>query len=236
MIEQKIKQNNFSKKIIVGITGQKEEHWKNKLKEIEKFRISKAALFLECFSKKQRLKIYTALLNSKIKEIPLVHIRNDMIKKELFFLEKNFNSKYFTIHEDSFKVLKKWNGFHKKLFLEFNYDNFVSSSVNIKKIGGFCVDFSHFKAEEEKWSKEFEYIIKRRAIHKYFACNHLNGYSEEKNKDMHNITSLKNFSYLETLPKFLFGKVIAIETNNSISEQLKYKRYVVKVLGRLFDK
>ncbi len=115
-----------------------------------------------------------------------------------------------------------------------NYDDVVDSFVRIKKIGGFCIDFSHFKAAEEKWSKEFEYILKRRKKSWLFGCNHLNGYSYEENTDLHTVRSLKSFNYLKTLPEFLFGQAIGIETNNSITEQLKFKKYLVKMLNKLF--
>src|SRR3989344_7639558 len=227
-----MKRGNFSKRILVSITGWKDSHWKNKLEEVEKFKIRRIALFLEIFKKDHRRDIYEALLSSKVKEIPLVHIRHDMTKDELKFLYKNFKSRYFTIHENSFKILKKWNGFYKNLYLEMDYNNFIPKNVNINKIGGFCVDLSHFKASEEKFTKEFEYIVKRNKIHKYFKCNHLNGYSYERNIDLHTIKSLKDFDYLKTLPKFLFGKYIGLETYNSIKEQLSFKMYLVKILNK----
>ncbi len=144
-----MKQKDFSTRIIVGITGNKNIHWQNKLKEIKKHRISEVALFLECFTKNQRQQIYQALLKSNIKSIPLVHIRNDMSKDELKFLIKHFGSKYFTIHEDSFNILEKWKGYYNKLFLEMNTDDFVSKIVEVEKIGGFCVDLAHFKKQNE---------------------------------------------------------------------------------------
>lgn len=226
-----IKKGDVSKSILVGLTNSKKSSWKSKLKEIEKFKISKLALFLEDFIKPQRKKIYKALLASKVKKIPIVHIRNDMKKQELIFLVRNFGSRYFTIHEDCFEFLEKWRGFYKYLFLEMNSDNFIPKSVDVKKIGGFCIDLSHFKVEEEKFLKEFEYIVKRKKVRKYFACNHLNGYSPIKNKDLHTIRTLKDFDYLKTLPKFLFSKIIALETYNKISEQLRFRRYLVKLLN-----
>jgi len=230
MIKQRKK--DLNSRILVSITGFKDKHWQNKLKEIEMFRIAKAALFLERFKKSQRKEIYRALLNSKIKGIPLTHIRNDMEKWELVFLKKNFGCQCFTIHEDSFKYLKKWRGFYKSLFLETNYDNAVADYVKVEKIGGFCVDLSHFKASGKGRVKEFEYIFERKKHRQLFACNHLNGYSYRKNEDIHLIKSLKDFDYLRTLPRFLFGKIIAIEAYNSIAEQLKYKEYLISLLAK----
>jgi len=229
-----IKEKGFSKKILIGITGSKENHWRSKMEEIDKYKITEVSLFLERFREKQRDKIYKALLKSSIKEIPLVHIRHDMKKKELIFLKKNFGSSYFTIHEDSFKIMNKWRGFYKHLFLEMNTDNFVSKSVNVNKIGGFCVDLAHFKIEATRWSKEFEYVFKRRKISRYFKCNHLNGYSPSRNTDMHTIKRIEDFDYLKTLPKFLFGDIISLETDNSIAEQLEFQIYLYGMLDNLF--
>jgi len=224
----------FSKRILIGITGTKERDWKNKLEEIDRFKINRVSLFLESFKKTQREKIYSALLNSKIKEIPLVHIRNDMEKEELVFLKKNFNSFYFTIHESGFKLIEKWKGFYKDLYLEMNMDSYISQLVEVEKIGGFCIDLSHFKVEMVKFSKEFAYIFERRKTSHYFDCNHLNGYCPKKNDDLHFIKSLKDFDYLKTLPKFIFGDIIALEVYNSISQQLEFKKYLSKLLNKFF--
>ena len=95
-----MKKIDFSNRILISITGNKNAQWRNKLKEIEKFGVAKIALFLSRFDKSQRKKIYKSLLDSKIKEIPLVHIRNDMKKEELIFLAENFKTSCFTIHEN----------------------------------------------------------------------------------------------------------------------------------------
>lgn len=226
-------EKDFSKRILVGITGYKNEDWEDKLKEINKFEINRVALFLERFKKTQRDKIYPALLNSKIKEIPLVHIRNDMNKEELDFLSNNFHSSYFTIHESSFNHLEQWKGFYGELYLEMNMDSYISQLVEVERVGGFCIDLSHFKAEITQWSKEFEYIFERRKNLHYFGCNHLNGYSPETNDDLHFIKSLKDFDYLKTLPKFVFGDIIALEVDNDITQQLKFKKHLSGMLDKL---
>lgn len=217
-------------KILVGITGYTDDDWNSKLEELDKFKISEAALFLERFTKPQRRRLYKALSDSDVKNLPLAHIRNDMKKDELIFLAENFGSHYFTIHEDSFRYLEKWRGFYKHLFLEMNAKDCVSASVDVDKIGGFCIDLSHFKRAECKKTKEFEYVMARKGSHR-FACNHLNGYSYKDNIDMHFVRSLKDFDYLKTLPRFLFGRVIALETDNGISEQLRFKEHLESLLS-----
>ncbi|MFH1210387.1 MAG: hypothetical protein V1645_00575 [archaeon] len=226
-------EKGFSERILVGLTGEGND-WKSKLEEINKYKINKIALFLERFKMPERKEIYKALLTSKVKKIPLVHLRDDMERWELCFLVKNYGTTHFTIHEDHFKHLSKWKGFHKNLYLEMNADNHVPKDVKISKIGGFCVDFSHFKIQEERFLKEFEYIVKRKNTKRYFGCNHINGYSYKKNTDLHTVRNLKEFEYLKTLPKFLFSNIIGMETENSIREQLKFKKHVTKILTKAF--
>lgn len=225
----------FSQRIFVGITGRTECYWKSKLAEIEKLKIREAALFLERFDLKQRKKIYAALSVSHLKKIPMIHIKNDMERWELEWLAKKYDNPFFTIHEDGFVHMHKWRGFYKKLFLELNYNNKVAPYVNVAKVGGFCIDLSHFKSAEERWAKEFEYVLKRKKTAR-FACNHLNGYSVKQNRDLHKIKSLKEFDYLTTLPHFIFSDVIGIEAENSIAEQLEFKKYLVKMLNSAFGK
>jgi len=222
----------LNKRILISITGKTDKDWKLKLKDIEKYDIRKIGLFLEFFGPRQKREIYESLLDSHIDEIPFVHARNDMKKEEFIFLKNHFNSKYFSIHENSFKYLPKWKDLNKDLFLEFNYDNKIPHDVVVEKIGGFCVDLSHFKAAEEKWAKEFEYVLKRRKVHKYFKCNHLNGYSYSSNSDLHTVKSLRSFDYLRTLPKFVFGDAIALEVFNSIPRQIEFKEYLIDFLGK----
>lgn len=222
----------FKRKILVSITGSREKDWQEKLKEIEKSKIKEIALFLEIFEKEQREKIYRALLQSKIKSIPLVHIRDDMARAELIFLKKNFKAKYFTIHENNFVQhdVESWRGFYKDLCLEMDYDNFVSKKVEVEKIGGFCIDLAHFKAGTDRLNKDFEYVYNKRKTKKYFKCNHVNGYDSKTSCDMHTIKDFKDFDYLKSLPKWLFGKIIAIECFNPIEEQIEFKKYLSKIL------
>lgn len=221
--------------ILVGITGFREKDWKIKIGQIKKLKIKEAALFLERFNQSQRKKIYRALLDSGLKFIPLVHITNDAEVEELAFLESKFKTKCFNFHEKGFAFLNKWKGFEKKIFLEMNYDDFISKKVAVEKIGGFCIDLSHFKAAQEKQSKEFNYVYLKKNKSK-FLCNHLNGYSENKGSDMHTVKSVKNFEYLKTLPKFVFGKFIALEMENDILEQVRYKKYLTILLNKILNK
>lgn len=222
------------RKLLVSITGKNTKDWQSKLNEIEKYKLQEVALFLEWYKRPEREKIYKAIEKSCIKKIPFVHARHDMEKEEFDYLSRQVWTNRFNIHEDCFKNLEKWRGIYKKLYLEMNYDNIIPHCVHVKKIGGFCIDLSHFMASRERGTKDFDYIMKRKNLRKLFVCNHLNGYDPQQKKDKHTIKSLKDFDYLKTLPSFVFGKIIAIETYNNIKEQLRFKKYLDKTLSDIF--
>ncbi len=223
---------NNSAKILLGLTGKTSDEIMEKISDCNNRYIKEASLFLEFLEKPEKEKVYSALLNSKIKSIPLVHIRHDMFSEELGFLKTKFKTKYFTLHEINFQHddILRWKGFYKNLYLEMNFDDFVSKKVKVEKIAGFCVDLAHFKVGMETLNKDFDYVNARKENKKYFICSHLNGWNSKINRDMHTIHSFDNFDYLKTMPKFLLGKCVALETFNPIKEQLEFKKYLTKFL------
>lgn len=228
-----MKKQTFAEKIFLGLTGEKESDWREKLKEINELKIDKVAVFFERFEKSEREGLPEALLASSVKEVPLVHLRQDAEREEIRFFIDNFKTKYFNIHEDHFEILNQWDGFQDKLFLEMNYDNRVAEDVMVEKIGGFCIDLSHFKTDVVRGTEEAYYVFMEKNKAK-FACNHLNGFSNSLNRDVHYVTSLNYFDYLTTLPKYIFGDVIALEVDNNIREQIEFKKYLVPMLDKYF--
>ena len=215
--------------IYPSITGYENIEWQSKLEEINQLKLKEVAVFLGCFDKKERNHLYKFLTKSSIEKVPFVHLRHDTNKQDIEFFIKNYGTQYFNIHEEGFDIIDQWKPYWDRLYLEMNYDNHVDENVKVRKIGGFCIDLSHFKANIARGTKEAEYIFNRKDKIKFF-CNHLNGYDPVNRKDKHTITDLKDFDYLITLPKFVFGKIIAIEVFNSIKEQLEFKKYLEKML------
>lgn len=221
----------FKSRLIVSVTARTRREWQDKLKEIDQHGIKEVGLFLESLSSREREGLLPALVKSPVRKIPLVHIRDDTTKQEIAFLIKHFGSRYFTIHENHFHILKRWRGYYKKLYLETNTDDRLAKYVDVEEIGGFCIDLAHFKKEVTKQTKEYRYIVEEMGKVK-FACNHLSGYSYRRNKDLHEVKSIRDFDYLKTLPHNIFGRVIAFEIFNPIKDQLKYQKHLKKLLKR----
>jgi len=220
--------NNFDKKIFVSVTGENDD-WRGKIEEVNNFKITAVAVFIERLEKESRRELYAALLQSCVKSVPLVHLRHDAGVDEMDFFIKNFGTQIFNIHEANFDTLEKWKGYWDKLYLEMNYDSKIPENVDIDKIGGFCVDLAHLKAAIARGSDEAFYIISRKNKIKT-TSNHLSGYSLDKNEDIHFVENLKDFDYLTTLPECAFGQVIAMEVDNCVSDQMKFKEYIAGIL------
>jgi len=218
-------------KILLSITGKESFDWDSKLKEINARNIDEVAVFLECFDQKERDNFYRLLLKSTIKTVPFVHLRDDVQKEEIKFFIDRFKTRYFNIHEDGFKKLDQWQGYWDKLYLEMDYNDEIAKDVKVRQIGGFCVDLAHLKAAISRGTEEASYVFLRKNKAE-IACNHLNGYDPLKMEDIHLVKDLSAFDYLTTLPKYAFGKIIALEVDNSIQDQIKFKEY----LGRLLKK
>ena len=224
-----MKRDELEKRILISITGKNNNEWKFKLKDINKRKIKRIALFLSQFNKKQREEIYSALQESCVKEIPFVHARDDMRLEEYNFLIKEFKTRYFNLHERDFPLKKELKPIYRKLTLEMNFDDKLNKRVNLKQIAGFCIDLSHFKASQERWTKDFLFVLKNKNKTK-FLCNHLNGYSYQRRRDLHKPSKKSHFNYLKTLPKFLFGKYIALEMQVSVKKQLEFKKHIIELL------
>lgn len=225
------KQIYSQKNLLIGLTGKSDRQVITKIYDADKLKITKAALFLEFLNKQQRQSVYKVLISSRIKTLPLVHSRTDMGTDELDFLIKRYQTKFFTIHEDGFKQLKKWDKYRQFLFLELDYNDKLPENIRMEKIGGFCIDLAHFMADWQRKTKEYTFI-QEKSGQKIFACNHLNGYTYKGKKDIHRPRNANDLKYLKSLPKFILGKTIALEMNNPIAEQLKYQRAIIKLLNK----
>jgi hypothetical protein len=225
---------DFSDKIYPSITGFNNNDWQKQLDEVNELKLAEVAVFLSAFDKKERNHLYKFLLKSSIKRVPLVHLRDDTDASDIKFFAENFGTEYFNIHEPFFKILNQWKGYWEKIYLELNYNDEIPKDVDVDKIGGFCIDLSHLKTAIARGTKEAYYVSQNKNSTR-FRCNHLNGYDPKTKEDKHIVTDLKDFDYLITLPKYVFGEVIALEVYNSIKEQLEFKKYLVKILNEYFS-
>jgi len=217
----------MNKKVYLCITTTKHSDWRKQIRDLDYFREDTVSAFPTALKLPERKEFYKLLLASDIKNIPHVHLRDDMNEEEAVFFIKNFNTKVFTVHARNIDYFLSWK-ISKCLFAEFNYSNTEFDLEKINKIGGFCIDCSHFYRARSKKTTEYRYISE--GIKKYkVGCNHISGILSD-GKDSHLVKNIYNFDYLNTIPKEMFSPYICLEVENGIEKQIKFRDYITEKL------
>ncbi|MFA5155587.1 MAG: hypothetical protein WC453_04105 [Patescibacteria group bacterium] len=220
--------------VAVSIAGRGAQAMIARIEEADSHQVRRVALFLTQVNPRERRQVYRALLASKIKEVPFVHLRNDLSAREIDFLEQHFRPRYYNMHVSGFRYLSKWLKIRRKIYLEFGGHSKLLPSFRLDRIGGFCIDLAHYKIGETLHSEAFKYQQARRRQKKLFVCNHLNGYDSKDNACIHQPGRWADFAYLKTLPDFVFGRFIALEMENPIKEQLAWRKKIIRLLAAKF--
>lgn len=202
--------------------------WRKMISDVKKLKLQKISLFLTGVGYKDRQKIYQALQDASVKQIPHVHARHDMTEEEYDFLVKNFKTKAFTLHYQYIKNIAK-SKHKKKIFIENNWGkNAVKDLNKLKNLGGACIDLSHIKDCSIHHIKDYQMAVE--TVKKYkVGCNHLSAVLPD-GKSWHYAKKISEFDYVRELPKKYFSRYINLEVGNPIPEQLKFKKYIAKLL------
>ncbi|MDD4289896.1 MAG: hypothetical protein PHH83_01310 [Patescibacteria group bacterium] len=225
-------------KVLVSVVTTDKNYFK-KIEELKKLKVKELALFFTLFGKKSvRSKIYQALIEAKIKNVPFVHLRDDIKLEEIEYLIKNFKTKLFNSHpkcdygiKDK-RVLKKYKDV---IYLE-NTNQFHMKN-EIHDYAGICLDVAHLENARKFNKKSYERVCE---ILKDYKCGvwHVSAirkkiyrcpYSKVLRYDDHKFHSLREFDYLKKYRKHL-SKYIVFEVENSIEDQLRAKKYLEKIL------
>ena len=226
-------ESEILKRIFVSVTTY-EGDWQKQVGEVKKLKLTEIGLFLTDAQKLERKKIYKALEQTSVKYIPHVHIRHDMSEAELDYLVNNYKSKVFTIHYqyiDSFKNSK----YKKQIFVENNWRHSRIKRISrLLKVGGACIDLSHyeqFRLTDPKYLKMSQTAAKNFKV----GCNHLSAVLKN-GESWHKAKNFDELRYVADIPKKYFSKYICLELTNPISEQLKYKKQIAKLLAKTWTK
>lgn len=219
--------------------------WRGKLEEVKALGLKQVALFLTCANPEERQEIYEFLKDTKIKEIPFVHLRTDMTKDEIDYLIKNYHTQAFNIHSNKeFPYPKDIKRYKNMVYIENVYG--ALDENEIKQFAGICLDFSHLE-EDRRFTPDL-YAKNIVMIEKYgCGCNHLSPaksahFKNEgeisagekkypKEQHPHFLNDLSQLDYLKGYPKKYFSKFPALELENSIEEQLEAKAHIELILS-----
>jgi hypothetical protein len=208
--------------------------WQEMLKEVKRLKLKEISLFLTCASFLERQKIYQALEQTKVTEIPHVHLRHDMREQEIAYLIKKFKAKVFTIHYQYFKDYRD-SKYIKRFFIETNaYHSRIKNPKIISKVGGVCFDLAHIEHFCHSFPADYRLAAKLAKEYK-IGCNHLSAVLPN-GRSWHRVYRLSDLDYIKNIPKNYFSNYINLELVNSITEQLKFKKYIAKILAKQWNK
>lgn len=216
------------RKVYVSLTGYDYAIFERKFREIQKFGINEICVFLSALPHQHHKFVFKQLLKSKIKNIPMVHMRDETTKAEVEFFKNNFKTKYFNVHGRNLLNIEKYEPYLKNILLE-THPEIIFDEIKLNKIGGLCIDVAHFWRAKEIQSKDYFQVLKFKNKKSLFKANHLSGYKKNWG-DLHDIKNEKDFEYLREVPKFILGNILAIEIMDTINTQMKVKKYIEKIL------
>jgi len=146
--------------------------WRKMIADVKNLKLEEISLFLTVSNQRIRKEIFTALKKTSVKNIYHVHLRDDMLESEIDYLVKNFNTKTFTIHFQYIKLFEN-SKYSKRIFIENNSGpHRIKNIKDISKVGGLCIDLSHYTDLKNRNPDIHQDTIKARKIYKV-GCNHL---------------------------------------------------------------
>ena len=224
-------------KFLPTITTTSGSDWKAKIREINDLNIKEIALFPTCLNEEERKTLYSLILQSTIKRIPFVHLREDMKISELDYLIKKYNTQVFNIHsEKQFPARADWEKYKNIICIENTQANFLDEE-EVKRWGGICLDFSHLEDNQILDKEKYENDL--RIISKYpIRCNHISTIKEKFIVDedgriqytSHTLHDRSELDYLKKYPIEFFSEFCAMELDNTIADQLAAIDYITSLL------
>ena len=223
-------------RIFPSITTTDGVDWRRQIQELKELGLKEVCLFPTCLELKQRKELYKLLETAGVENIPFVHLRSDMDIGEIEFFIKRYKTKVFNIHSRKKHQLDyDLSKFRSIIYLE-NHE-LPTPEPEIKQWAGICLDATHAERERLMRNKHFPNFLQ--LLEKYpCGCCHLSAIKPklmidpktgEKSYEGHTFADLNEFDYVQCYQKFL-PDIIALELENPISEQLKAKEYLEKLL------
>ncbi|MBU1032947.1 MAG: hypothetical protein ABII13_00595 [Patescibacteria group bacterium] len=191
------------------------------------------SVFLTMLGPKERLEFYQLLRDRSSKNqitIPFVHARSDMLPDEYKMFMSEFGTERFNLHPVRKTPLPDC-GLPDDL-REIIYIENVGKLLESDLIGfaGLCLDISHLEITRKAYPDYFPELC-RLAKTYTIGASHISAFEQTASLDKHSYSSLSEFEYLYHFPLSFFGKYVAIELSNKLSEQLPVKELVEQYIG-----
>lgn len=222
--------------LLPTITSKTKSGWRDKLEEAEKLGLKEIALFPTTLPPDERKELYQMLEKTGIEKIPFVHLRSDMELWELDYLIEKYQTKIFNTHTArEYPFQYNWDKYKGMIYIENTFEPLDESEI--REFAGVCVDLSHLENARVFKPKLYEHNVK--LIKKYpVGCSHVSpskNFPMLESKEMflpeepHFMKNLSELDYLKRYPLEYFGRLTAMEFENSIEVQLKAIQHIKKL-------
>ena len=223
-------------KVLISITTSFNPDWREAIQVVKDLEIKEIALFLTGLKPEERKECLDALNEIPNLKIPFCHARNDMKKEEYQYMIDNFGTELFNTHTVvEYPRDPDMSFFMDKMLLE-NTLAFVDIN-EAKNFKGLCLDLAHLddgKKRNPDHSAFVEMCVEQFPV----LANHCSAIKNEAVEldgiiryDLHKFAELTDFDYISKYSNDHFGRFLALELINPISEQLEAKPYVEKLLA-----
>jgi hypothetical protein len=231
----------MKRKLLLGLTTTPGSDWQEKIRDIDRLGIEEISLFPTFLKIDERKNLYKLLGKTKLRNIPHVHLRDDMEDWELDLFDNKYNTEVYNIHpqsEDLILIKKIKN--RDQIFVE-NLEKITDSYFEIVGMcGGICLDIAHW--EDEGITEGYDVFSQE--INKYkIGCSHISAIKQNyqvwqqyaTNETLtlfsdHHLDNFEELDYVKRYVKYL-PKYVSIELENSFEEQLKIMDYLKKIIN-----
>ena len=226
-------------KIYLGLTTTRKSLWQDKIKEINELKLEEIAVFPTTLEKKERWQLYNALLDTPIKYVPFLHLRQDSEWEEIEFFTNNFKTKLFNVHPGKETMLNFKNFPNRKteIFVE-NTDINSDFRKSVSYFAGICLDVSHWEdygmlQKEPGYGGFAEILSDHKVGFAHLTSVRKKPYRRDYGKfghypwhySAHFMEKPSDFEYLKKYREYL-PEVMGVELENPLTEQLKAKKYI----------
>jgi hypothetical protein len=218
--------------------------WRDKINELHYLPINAVGLFVtgltvaerfECYSQLRKIQRYRRL------SIPFVHAVTSMDENEFNYLRKRFGTVYFNLHPVSEYPLEHPlpNTTRADILIENSSSTKSLSSIDLQDFAGICLDLAHYQSlcyTNPTEASKLTNIIFSNGV----KANHLSAIADKPkyntNGDCdwstHILSDNSSLNYISDLPVEAFGRICALELENTLEEQLDCVAYVQQLLNQ----
>lgn len=216
--------------------GDKPMDWRMAIRVAPRLGLRRVGLFLTGLGPEERQECYGLFRRYAPRvTVPFVHARNDMRPDEYRLLMEDFGTELFNLHRTKDKPLRY--GLPPEIKSRICIENaWYLEDDDMDGFSGVCLDLSHLEAVRNDKVEDYDNLMRLLNRHPIRA-NHVSAFVKAYvgtavRPDRHTYVSLEDFDYLREYHTSLYGKYVAIKLCNPLSEQLKVKDYLEKVLRR----